>query len=410
MVSVSELWIASALDQLRANVATGNQRGNVEGLLARHILGDDSRIGLQWTVDCDSTWIQGIYDPANLGHVAALAYTIENRQGAWLPELEAGLQRAIARDPLVAGPGAALHDPAVLIGLCIGGRILSDRSLQYRTWCGSVIRSILGSGSGRRLDPVWAYGAQICSIPAANVAIDMTAPLIHRATLDWWFRRPDNRGSMNATQLLSIRKGIIEEALSQPLPQLPAHEAALLWISLRESVTDTAAAALQTPATIAYALRHFEASMKRWRWDRPQLQRPVRWPIRSEREVQDILWAMLRPICADLEDEDALPKFGHSTYRADFGIPSLGLLIEAKFARDASDFKTIEKEILEDLVPYLSTPQRYREILVFIYDDSCSVQSHDTTERALRGIAGIADVVIACRPSQVPPSSEQGSS
>lgn len=116
---------------------------------------------------------------------------------------------------------------------------------------------------------------------------------------------------------------------------------------------------------------------------------------------------MLRPIAADLEDEDTLPKFGHSTYRADFGIPSLGLLIEVKFARSSADFKAIEKEVLEDLVPYLKAPERYREILVFVYDDSCSVQHHDTTINALRSVPGICDVIVVCRPSQLPPAAQQ---
>jgi hypothetical protein len=147
--------------------------------------------------------------------------------------------------------------------------------------------------------------------------------------------------------------------------------------------------------------------MKRWRWDAKDLKNPIRWKVVSEREVQDILWLILRRIAPDLEDEDTLHKFGHSTYRADFGIPSLGLLIEAKFARNATDFKDIEKQVLEDLVPYLKAPERYRELLIFIYDDSCSVQHHDTTINALRSVQGISDVIIACRPSQLPSAREQ---
>ena len=110
---------------------------------------------------------------------------------------------------------------------------------------------------------------------------------------------------------------------------------------------------------------------------------------------------------SEANEKDTLPKFGHSTYRADFGIPSLGLLIEVKFATDARDFKEIEKEALEDIVPYLRTPERYHEILFFIYDDSCSVQNHDTTIRALRSVPGVADVVIVCRPSHLPRAAEQ---
>ena len=35
-------------------------------------------------------------------------------------------------------------------------------------------------------------------------------------------------------------------------------------------------------------------------------------------------------VLSDVVDEDALPKFGHSTYKADFGIGSLKLIIEVK--------------------------------------------------------------------------------
>lgn len=407
MVSVSEAWIASALDQIRGNIAAGNQKGNVEGLLARRILEDDPRLGLQWTVDCDGAWMQGVYDPSNLGNVAALAYTIQHTGStAWLSELDSGLQRATARDPATAGAGSALHDPAVLVGLCVGSRLLSDRSAQYATWCASVIRT-LSSAPGRRSDPMWMYAAQLSQGDARKLLVDLNAPLIHRAGIDWWFRKPENRGVGDACALALLRQSVVEQTLSEPLPQLPAHQAALLWRCLREAVSQTASAALQTSASIAHVLRQFEPSMKRWRWDGEQLLHPIRWSIRSEREVQDILWLMLRPIAPDLEDEDTLPKFGHSTYKADFGIPSLALLIEAKFARAAGDFKKIEKEVLEDLIPYLKHPNRYREVLVFIYDDSCSVQNHDTTIRALRGVPGISDVIIACRPSQLPTSAEQ---
>lgn len=408
MVSVSGSWIATALDQLRAHISAGNQKGNVEGLLARHLVASDSRLDLQWTVDCDEVWMSGVYDPSHLGHVAALAYTlVHTGSGLYHRELEAGLQRAAARDPKTAGLGSALHDPAVLVGLCLGSDHLKDISGQYVSWCASVLRSL--PAAQRRVDPVLAYAAHLCGTGSGAVVMDLNAPLLHRAALDWWFRTHQEKTTANAENVEALRRSVVEQVLSEPLPQLPAHQAALLWLCLRAAVADTTVAALQTPASIAHALKQFEASMKRWRWDADRLQRPVRWPVRSEREVQDVLWAILRPICADLEDEDALPKFGHSTYRADFGIPSLGLLIEVKFASAAGDFKAIEKEVLEDIVPYLKSPERYREILIFIYDDSCSVQHHDTTARALKSVAGIADVVIACRPSQLPPAAAQSS-
>ena len=122
---MSEVWIATAMGNLRANIASANQPGNVEGHLARHVLGDDTRLGLNWLVDCDDLWMQKSFDPSNLGNVAALAYTMTHTgDRAPLQALEAGLQRATARDPKAAGHGAALYDPAVFIGLCLGAKLL----------------------------------------------------------------------------------------------------------------------------------------------------------------------------------------------------------------------------------------------------------------------------------------------
>jgi len=57
---------------------------------------------------------------------------------------------------------------------------------------------------------------------------------------------------------------------------------------------------------------------------------------------------------------------------------------------------------MEDSVAYLRGATRYQEIVVFIYDESASVQEHDLTAHALRELDGITDVVIVSRPSHLP--------
>ena len=153
---------------------------------------------------------------------------------------------------------------------------------------------------------------------------------------------------------------------------------------------------------IGVVLRRFEAAMRRWRWDEDDLHDPVRWQVRSEREVQDILWLILRSVFDDVVDEETLPKVGHSTYRSDFGLPRLGVLVEVKYARHHTDFKKIEKEVMEDSVAYLRNAGPYKEIVVFIYDESASVQEHDMTAAALRELDGVSDVIIVSRPSRLP--------
>ena len=119
------------------------------------------------------------------------------------------------------------------------------------------------------------------------------------------------------------------------------------------------------------------------------------------------LRAALEAMCVtadghDLVDEETLRTVGHSTFRADFGIPSLGLLIEVKYARKASDFKDFEKQIYEDYVAYLTDNEPYRKMAVFIYDESLSTQEHGTTRNALLKLPDISDVIVTCRPSHVP--------
>ena len=48
-------------------------------------------------------------------------------------------------------------------------------------------------------------------------------------------------------------------------------------------------------------------------------------------------------------------------------------------------------------VKYL-VPSDFQHIVVFIYDDSQSVQEHADTSRDLRKVPGVFDVVIASKP------------
>jgi len=57
--------------------------------------------------------------------------------------------------------------------------------------------------------------------------------------------------------------------------------------------------------------------------------------------------------------------------------------------------------VMVDSVAYLHGTTAYKEIVVFIYDASASVQEHDTTSAFLRGLDSVSDVVIVSRPSQL---------
>jgi len=57
---------------------------------------------------------------------------------------------------------------------------------------------------------------------------------------------------------------------------------------------------------------------------------------------------------------------------------------------------------MEDSVAYPRGTSRYKEIVVFMYDESASIQERDITAAALREPDGVTDVVIVSRPSRLP--------
>ncbi|QHE75526.1 hypothetical protein [Hydrogenophaga sp. PBL-H3] len=396
-----EALIAPVLERLRTDISAANVAGNIEGLLARHLLGDDPRLGFDWSVDCGPVWLESSYDPSSLPSVAALAFTVARRSNeTMLTSLETGLKRAIGRDASAAASSVALHSPPVLVGLILAAEHFKERKPHYLSWCRDVIQALRVTSSGK-VDALVVYAGVLAGV-AMPTSVNVEGSSASELAAQEWLLSLPSAEARPAAQRKALKQALVEQAMREDIGNRTAHDAALIWHAVQCAISEATSDLLRSPATVVHMLEQFESSMKRWRWDPSALKTPIRWPLLSEREVQDILYLMLRPVFLDLEDEDTLPKFGHSTYRADFGIPSLGLLVEAKYSRSAADFKAIEKEVLEDIVPYLQTPERYSRIVVFIYDHSASVQVHETTARALRRAPGIEGVVIASRPSHLP--------
>jgi len=395
------LYLQPTLDRLRVAVLEQNLPGSVEGLLANHILRDDPRISIGWQVSCTQEWIDTEFRPTNLDHVAALGYFLwAQPTSKFTSQLLDGLGRVRERDAFKGEHLSVARNPSRLLGIILGCLALGDTASETLTWCRGVLdkmreKNILDYDP---LVPYLFFRAFGTKIP---VIAHSGPSLYDLAFVDWVIRHQIQQNEPSLEQLTENRQNILFKAATD-LRFESASQAAFIWSSVTSILFYALGAASLQPKHVAAVLRNFEPAMKRWRWDGDELQKPIRWPVTQEREVQDILWLILRSYFPDAIDEDALPKLGHSTYKADFGIGSLRLIIEAKFAASKDDFKKIEKEIQEDCIPYLRD-LRYDSLIVFIYDDSASVQEHDTTQRALMEIPGIVDVVIVSRPSQLTP-------
>ncbi len=155
-------------------------------------------------------------------------------------------------------------------------------------------------------------------------------------------------------------------------------------------------------------------SMSHWTYERNTRVKgvtPQQWEVDHEYHVQNLLWTLLRPVFADLVDEQSLPKVGHKTPRYDLGVPSLGTIIEVKFMRKAGTAacrKTTE-EIAADRSLYLGSATGYSRLIAFIWDECRQTEEYQTLKRGLEGMEGIEKVVILPRPSSMDRKADQRS-
>lgn len=189
-----------------------------------------------------------------------------------------------------------------------------------------------------------------------------------------------------------------------PLEWSVFHAAAMKTIFAAQPTVDLAR---PTVKQVVELLRLVPAAMKRWPWEDKQKTKHAdvtaqRWDIQHEYHVQSVLWAVLRPVFPDLEDEENLPSLGPKHPRADLLVPSLRLAVEVKFLRGTSQAaraKIIE-EVSADTGLYLTAASPCDQIVVFIWDATASTNYHDEIISGIRQLRGIIDVVIVSRPGE----------
>jgi hypothetical protein len=120
----------------------------------------------------------------------------------------------------------------------------------------------------------------------------------------------------------------------------------------------------------------------------------VRTPPKDERDVQDIVWIMLRARFDRLQREETLPRFGAKQYRPDFGIPELRLLVEVKFIGGSSQTAAIQDEILADAPAYIGDHTAYTQMIVLIYDAAHKLRDARPIIDACKQVPGILEVIV----------------
>lgn len=151
-------------------------------------------------------------------------------------------------------------------------------------------------------------------------------------------------------------------------------------------------------------LQRTSGALRLWTWEsKPRTSRQEalarKWHIDNEYHVQNLLWTMLAPVFPDVISEEYTPSVGQKHPRADVCIPSLSLIVEAKFMRSTVSPQNMIEEIAADASLYLTASSAYRHIIAFIWDDSRRTEQYELMLRGFRQLRGVFDAIIIPRPS-----------
>jgi hypothetical protein len=296
-------------------------------------------------------------------------------------------------------PPAFEVDGLALLGVAIGlSRNSPGDDEQHRAWLRSLLRRSLQA----ERSVGWNQSLRAAALELISEPHDAARELVTddlRVALAAKSRLADTQAARaNAWSLMASLQGQ-SDGMTRAAAQLAA-----LTRMLREAST------LQLTSTsvsdVARLLSGVSRSMRRWPWDsKPKTKNSAaaRWDVENEYHVQDLLWVVLAPVFPDLDDEEWLTSLGHHHPRADLAIPSLGLIVEVKFARKGgkSVFSEIIQGVAADASTYLQAGSGYTSVIAFVWDDAARTEEHAELRQGLMRLRGVADAIILSRPAKM---------
>lgn len=334
---------------------------------------------------------------------AALGFLAQSCRESVLDALTTDLEQLVGRDPVVAGtPMPFCMDGLALGGILLGAKSVGSESLigVTQSWldsCGAVTANGRGMGCwqetllrllGEHTRVTW----RTLGVPTPESAIVSVAlrSVGIRTTDDLDVQEEDESVALN-----ELRGGVADDI---DCASAVTRVACLDWLRRTRPVSDLRRVSIPELCTL---LNSIPRALQYWTWEekpRTKKSEARKWHIDHEYQVQNLLWATLAPIFPDLVPEDYTVKIGTKQPRADLGVPSLRLIVEAKFWYSQHAAKKMIEEIAEDASLYLVPGSRYDCIVPFIWDEGRRTEEHKTLISALSQIDGITDAVVVAKP------------
>jgi hypothetical protein len=288
------------------------------------------------------------------------------------------------------------RDGVAVLGLSLATRALADAEGQ-RQWLNGFITEALKTLPADTWEGSFMSAARIVLNPAQEAVLlpslkgEVTVALCERHLIGSYVGKGEA-----AVEAITGMEGLDEGPV----------RAAVLLVALDRLLKDNIPARLANIEVrdVCRIVQGLPRAMKRWVWDETKktpLSAPGRWDIENEYHLQSLLWAVFAPIFDDLDDEEYLKSIGQLKPRCDLAIPSMSLIIEAKFIRPATSFAKVIGEIAEDVTIYLRSDTPWQHLIAVVWDDAARTEEYHEFLAGLRGIQGIVDAVVIPRPAKM---------
>lgn len=107
--------------------------------------------------------------------------------------------------------------------------------------------------------------------------------------------------------------------------------------------------------------------------------------VENEQDVRDLLFAVVKCVFPDAILEDPTVKHAGGTKRIDIVIPTLSIVIEAKFVRDSNHARNVADELKIDIESYHVHPH-CKTLFAFVWDEKNHLQDRSNFIKDLRGL------------------------
>lgn len=259
-----------------------------------------------------------------------------------------------------------------------------------RPWLAQWHDQVLAHAGGT-IQPTWlAGGGRVARGQTSDCAPELRVALASRGA-----------AASTDAEATAVLEGLLKGELTDDAFHAQVLLVALAWTRRAAPVALPGQA---TPETVARLIAEVPRALQQWPWeDKPKSKNScaAKWHVDNEYHVQALLWAMLAPVFPDLRREEYAPQVGPIQPRVDFGIPSLRLLIEAKFARTRAALKDTVNEIAQDNSNYFTSPGTYDRLIVFVWDNGAHSEDHALVREGMRKYDRVVDAVIVSRPGHM---------